>query len=218
MCFSTEHPTADFGFCQFAWTLEETHAFLKYGTVPRTITELPWNTNLVAICYSARDLECQFTGPAVTPAQFRRFNARAMPRLMIWDLFGRDGLDEPVPLMVVPSDDVRPSTGQRELYAENMHNNYREQFSINAPLVTDLLKTGLYVSDYVVDSQGPLAYDGNDWSEIWKMLHRFAYSRTVEHPEGFVRHAANYRHPLHVFHQHLVTEYEIAARETKVSS
>lgn len=200
----------DFGFLRFAWTSQQQQAFLTRGIPPKTITDLPPQTCIMPLYYYARDLECHFNGPAVTQAHFCRVNSQSVSRLFIWDLWGRDGVDHSTPLTVFPSEDVRPTQNQRDLYANNMHNDYNKQRSVRAPLVTHFFSTGLYASEYVVGSQGPLAYDGNDWSEIWHLLHRFACSNLVEHPNGYVRHAALYRHPLLHFHQCLVKEHDLA--------
>ncbi|KAL8650383.1 MAG: hypothetical protein Q9210_003856 [Variospora velana] len=75
VCFSAEHPMADFGFCQYTWESDEQEALQARGTPPRTISDLPSNTQLIPIYLLARDLKCQFTGAAVNqglipPAQF----------------------------------------------------------------------------------------------------------------------------------------------------
>jgi len=141
-------------------------------------------------CTTTPEISSVTSTVQVTPAHFRRVNSQSVSRLFIWDLWGRDGVDHSTPLTVVPSEDVRPTQNQRDLYANNMHNDYNKQRSVRVPLVTHFLSTGLYASEYVVGSQGPLAYDGNNWSEIWHLLHRFL---------------------LH-FHQCLVKEHDLAVR------
>ncbi|KAL8643583.1 MAG: hypothetical protein Q9226_008263, partial [Calogaya cf. arnoldii] len=209
-CFSAEHPLGDFGFCQYTWTSKDQQRYRVRGLPPRTNTDLPAETHLVPIYCFARDLECQFTGPAVTPAQFRRLNSQSVARLIIWDLGGRDTIGTSTPLAIVPSEDCAPSDTQRKLYADSLKVTHGNRFTARMPLVTDLLNSGLYASEYIVGA-GP-EYEENNLSDVWKLLNSFACRRSVEHPEGIHRDAALYRHPLRLFHQVLATEHEMAAK------
>ena len=177
------------------------------------ISNLSSYISIIPFYFFARDLKCNSDDSTVIVTRFRRINAFSISRLFIWNLWKRDGINQLSSLSLVPSNHIRPSKEQRKLYVKNMHNDYNKQYFIKAPLPTHLLSTDLYASEYVVDSQEPLEWDGMDWSEIWKLLDQFGRADKVEHPKGYIHHTARYMHPLVDFHSSLVKEHYVAAKE-----
>ena len=75
------------------------------------------------------------------------------------------GPDElgPRPLIMIPSEDLCPTGAQRELFANNLKRNKTGNFTSRVPLISSLLRNSFFAAEYVVGSQGPLVYDGDNW-------------------------------------------------------
>lgn len=207
---ATNHPEGDFGFLRYVWTLAEQHAYIQSGIPPKTIDDLSAFTPIVPIYYFVKDLECDFRGPNLTAAQFRRLNSCSDNRLILWNLWGPDEPDRLCPLVVISSEDLRPTKEQRALFSRNLNmENNSGKFVERTPLISSLLNNGFLASHYTIHTQGSLIYhgDGNDWGEVWSFFERFTRSQQSEHPKGHIRDSASYRHPLCKLHTRLVKEH-----------
>lgn len=203
---SNEHPVCDFAFCRFHWTSEEQLEYFRSGLPPKTVSDLPGMKAVLPICYYTRDLECTFYGPEVSSANFRRLNSCQYKRLVVWNLFGPDDLHDPSSLIVIPSEDIRPTESQRSTLIKNLNKNKKKLHSDRTPDVSSLLSTGLYASEYAVGASGPLAYTESAWDEVWKLLNQFTSPQTIDHPTGKPRHTESYMQPLWKLHQRLMQE------------
>ena len=165
---------------------------------------------MVPVYYYVKDLECDFRGPNVTAAQFRRLNSCRNHRLIVWNLWGPDEPDQPRPLIVIPSEDLRPVHEQRALFKRNLEKENNDgTFAERTPLVSSLLSTGFLASDYKIDSQGPLEYDdGSNWGQVWRFFEQFLSPQMQpQHPKGVIRNGALYRCPLWKIHSRSVMEH-----------
>lgn len=195
MVLPRSHPLGDFGFCLYQWSDEERQRHQEIPVPPRFIHNLPADTPFVPFSIFTRDLECDWQGPSLRAAKFRRLNACLEQKLLFIDLFGTDELEQARPFAVVPSEDIQPTEEQRDVFKRNLALP-RGEFPHRTPSIHFLLSTGRNLADYCVGDNGPLVYGGYDWSKIWALLHSFCTSGVVEHPAGHVRAPHLYRHPL----------------------
>ena len=205
----------DFGFLRYRWKDFEAEKYLRgpFRFPPKVVHELPGNTPIVAVNYYARDLECTSVGADITSAQFRRINSCAHPRLIIWDIAGLDSIDWPGPLLLVPSIDLQPTEAQFQRFVDNLAVNHAVDFTDRTAVVSSLFSNGCVASDYRFGNEGALAYDGDIWGKLWGMLDAFIKPPPFEHPAGYVRDTALFRHPLKLLHRRLVEEYSHLAAE-----
>jgi hypothetical protein len=126
---------------------------------------------------------------------------------MIWNLAGPDELGPSGPLIVIPSEDLCPTNAQRELFASNLRKKKAEEFTDRTPVISAVLNTGLFAAEYGVGKMGPLVYDGDAWGEIWQLLNDFTKPSPLQHPEGYLRDTASFRHPLWKLHTRLTQEH-----------
>jgi hypothetical protein len=156
-------------------------------------------------CYT-RDRECTYDGPCLTSAQFRRLDSTNRPALACWDLWGSDD-DGPTPLVVVPTEDIRPTAHQRKLLSDNAGLDKAREFGARTPWVSHVLSTGLFASDYIVGGRGPLSYVAAPWGDVWRLLQDFSSQNpAVEHPKGFIRDVTRYRSPQSEIHGDLIRQ------------
>lgn len=205
----------DFGLLRYHWTQLEQQEYIRSGIPPKTVNDLPAHTPIVPVYYYVKDLECDFRGPNVTAAQFRRLNSCRNHRLVVWNLWGPDEPDQLRPLIVIPSEDLRPVHEQRALFKRNLEmENNDGKFAERTPLVSALLSTGLLASDYKIQSQGPLEYDdGSNWGQVWRFFEQFldhsSQDSQLQNPKGKMRNGTLYRCSLRKIHSRAVKEHAI---------
>jgi hypothetical protein len=149
-------------------------------------------------------------GPYLTTAEFQRLNEDSQHRLLIFDIFGKDGYDLYSPLLAVPSDDISPTQDQIALYKLNSAKNKDTEFENRVPLLTELLHTGLIPTDYVISTGGPLVFenDANPWGALWELLNKFSGVSQFAYPaDNHCRYPNRYRVTLRELHQCLVNKY-----------
>ncbi|KAH3968351.1 hypothetical protein HBH98_172240 [Parastagonospora nodorum] len=210
---SRVHPMGDFAYCRYTWTTQEQEAFFSHQTVPCTITQLPSSTPIVPLQTYTRKREATSRGPCLTASEFQRLNMWPQPRLLIFDLFGQEGASLCSPLLVIPSDDIRPTTEQVALFHLNSSKDKSEEFESRAPLLAELLYTGLNPIDYTISTGGPLLFepDTHQWEDLWKLLERMSRLEnfTYPHNSNIARSPATYRVDLKQVHQCLVDRHAL---------
>lgn len=168
--------------------------------------------------YYTRHLECGIHGPEIASSVFRRLNSSQSSRLVIWNILGADDPGDPGPLLLVPSEDIRPTEGQRVQLESNLGLDQTTARASRTPLLSALLGTGLPASRYAIGSGGPLAYTGaRHVGVMWETCDRIARLESFEHPSGMVRdNASSYMQPLWSIHERLVQEdrRDVAARSS----
>lgn len=159
-----------------------------------TITDLSAHTSIVPFYFYAKDLECDFRGPNLTPPQFRRLNSCLDRRLVIWNFWGPDRFSRLGPLVIIPLEDIRPTDEQRAFFWRNLPKHCEEEIFnegttkfVRTPLLTYLLCTGLFAAEHTVGHQQPYTIDedGNSWDQIWEFFMHFAQlspNMDMEHP------------------------------------
>lgn len=212
----TRHPLGDYAFCRYQWTQHERDQYLLDGITPRAIHHLPPHTPLVALHIITRDLECDWQGPSIRAATFRRLNSCSERRLVIVDVFGSDEELQARPLAVVPSEDIQPTELQRDVYRNNLSLT-PDDFPERAPSIHFLLGSGLTLSDYTVGPTGPLVYDAFEWASIWSLLLQFTTQNIVQHPTGRDRQASLYRHALRKVHEQTLSFFKSPTSHTETN-
>ncbi|KAI7161137.1 hypothetical protein KC349_g3000 [Hortaea werneckii] len=223
-----DHPLADFLFCRYSWTLAEQRRYLESRKPPMTIDYFRGDTPVVPVLYLTRALEISFTGPTVRTSSFLRLDAEGASRLIVWNLWGSDDnanqindaadtTEEDVlecgSLIVVPSEDFRPTEAQRLLYRRNAEVETRTERPAHTPDVSALLGTGVPLAEYAVGSAGHRIYEqGCDWSAMCRLLRSFTERSSVEHPMSFSRTTRSYRLELAAVHQRLIRQHQRDAR------
>ncbi|GAB7349839.1 hypothetical protein MBLNU459_g0543t1 [Dothideomycetes sp. NU459] len=200
------HPLGDFGLCRYRWTDLERLTFLATGVPPKTAHELAADTPVCPIYYFARDGESSFRGPGIRSGHFRRLNSCQEKRLIIWDLAGQDGKARPLVPIVIPSEDVQPTEGQRAVFSSWLDPVQRRKGFEVTPLISAVLDQPFFAAEYGVGRGGPMVYDGTDWSGLWRLLIEFTLPQTFSHPPGVARDPAQYRYTLSHLHQRLFEE------------
>ena len=77
------------------------------------------------------------------------------------------------------------------------------------PLISSLLRNSFFTTEYIIGSQVPLVYDGDNWWTTWKLFDQFTLPLLeLQHPNGQTRHPPLYRYPLWRLHERLVQELE----------
>lgn len=212
---SRSNPIADFLYCRYKWTSEQQQAFLVEQVVPCTIAQLPQSTPAVPIILYAKNREGTSRGPSLTATEFQRLDTSSHNRLLLFDLFGVEGSDIYSPVLVVPSDDLSPTSEQRVLYESNKRRNKDEQFEGRVPLLAELLYTRLIPVDYAVCTKGPLLFEPetDPWGEVWQLLDQFLglddliYPRAHSHNPNCYRESSNYRVSVQEVHQALADRH-----------
>lgn len=205
---SNQHPVADFVYCRYKWSTQDQIEFSQHGKLPLTLSDLTGAKPVLPICYHVRDLECTYQGPEVSSSTFRRLNSCRHDRLLVWNLTGPDDLHRPAPLTVIPSEDLCPTMSQRVKLSKNLNINKKETHAERTPSLSSMLRSGLYASEYRVQSLGPLAYQKQEthWDALWALFDRFTKAESLEHPKGRVRDPKAYMQPLWMLHERLVQE------------
>ncbi|KAJ5028130.1 hypothetical protein PSV08DRAFT_190909 [Bipolaris maydis] len=171
---SAVHPMGDLAYCRYNWTKQEQEAFIMHKKVPCTITELPRETAVVPFFLYTRKRESTSRGPTLSTSELQRLNICPQGRLLIFDVFGQDGSGMYSPLLVVPSDDIRPTADHFAIYDSNSGKNKHEEFEERVPLLAELLQSGMSPIDYAISTTGPNVFEsGPDaWTELWTLLNR----------------------------------------------
>jgi hypothetical protein len=207
---ATDHPMADYSFIRYQWKEHERADFLNSTQLvpppPETLDHLPGVAPGVPIYYYARNRECSSAGPTLTPAQFRRLNSCHNNRLVIWNIWGPDEADHPLPLIAIPTEDLCPTPAQRELYAKKLAERETGDFPGRSPTISHLLTTGLSAAEYSVGHGGPLVYEGPNWGAVWEFLIKFTQRARLEHPKSHLRDPATLRCPLWMMHERLAQD------------
>lgn len=213
---SSAHPMGDLAFCRYRWTSEEQEAFLFHKQIPCTISELPATTAVVPFFLYTRTREMTTRGPSLTASEFRRLNLCSQDRLLVFDVFGNDNFGMCTPLLVVPSDDVRPTANQFAVYAANNSKNKHEEFEGRVPLLAELLHTSLNPMDYAISTGGPLLFEANStpWIELWTTFEKIAGLEDFTLPRGSTirRQPTTYQVKLQELHQSLVDRHALVTR------
>ena len=204
LVLASEHPAGDFAFLPYRWTAREQTAWFGKGIPPQNLSTVPGHTPIVTMYYYTRDTECTADGTAFTPAQFRRLNSCSTNRLLIYDLWGPESGRVVSPLCLIPTEDIRPTGLQRELFQVKLRRKQqdnlgkRQQVSTmdKTPWIPYLLHNGCCIADYMLDNRGPRIYEGNNWNDVFSLVHQFSGVSSFEFPKGFPRNPPIYRYPL----------------------
>jgi hypothetical protein len=217
LVLSRAHPLGDFAYCRYAWTAQERHDFFQHHKVPCTMSHLPSATPVVPLLLYTRKREATTRGPSLTAAEFLRLNTFPQARLLIFDVFGVEGSSIYGPLLVVPSDDIRPTAAQVDLFQSNSIKIKDEEFEGRVPLLAELLYTGLNPTDYIMSAAGPLLYDSDEdpWEDVWKLFERSSNLESFNFPQKSTiqRYPASYQLSLHEIHQSLVDQHVLQERD-----
>ncbi|KAI7554888.1 hypothetical protein KC331_g235 [Hortaea werneckii] len=201
------HPLGDLGYSRYVWSEEERDRYLHHGRIPRSGQRLPPETEIVPLCYYTQHAECSYQGPMLRARQWRRLEACSEGRLVLWDLSGPDGSALRMQPVLIPSDDISVTPAQRSVFELAIRQPNKR---LTTPLVSALLHSGLFASDYVVGSQGGMAYAGYDAKAILALLDQFLSFDAFEHPPGYQREPARYRHTMSSVNQMLVDQHQLA--------
>lgn len=77
-------------------------------------------TDILIIHYLTQHVETAVLGPSILVQQYRRLNASAMPRLVVFDLGGPDILDARRPVRLAVMEDIMLSNDQRATFEHNL--------------------------------------------------------------------------------------------------
>jgi len=202
-----QHPMADFAYCRYTWTWEEQEAFSTLKHPPHTISTLPCATPVVLVNAYTKAKAMTSRGPSFSPHEFNRLDQCAIASLLVFDMFGVEGIDIHGPLVAVPSNDVSFSIEERMLYLENLGKDTKKHFYDRAPLLSRQLHTGCIIADYTLSTSGPLIFEDNDgsllWSEVWDLCNALIGRDEFTHPHGIVRTPATYQTTVQALHQSL---------------
>lgn len=214
---SRTHPLGDFAYCRYAWTAQQQQDFFQYHKVPCTISHLPSTTPVIPLLLYTRKREATTRGPSLTATEFMRLNTCPQVRLLIFDVFGLDGSSIYGPLLVVPSDDIRPTTAQVNLFQSNSNKSKDEEFEGRVPLLAELLCTGLNPTDYIMSAAGPLLFDSHvdPWEDVWKLLESTSCLESFNFPRDSTiqRYPASYQLNLQEVHQILIDQHALHERD-----
>jgi hypothetical protein len=107
------------------------------------------------------------------------------------------------PLFAVPTADL--SVYQHQLDKFRNHatvDKSKGERHGRTPFVRDLLHSGRNISDYVITSGGPTAYEGSDgWGRIWTLLDQFLGVAPFAFPEGVHREPSEFRVTIQQLHE-----------------
>lgn len=208
VALSRSDPLGDYAYCRYAWTTDEQETFLNHRRIPCTITQLPHSTPVVPFMLYTRSREGTSRGPMLTATEFERLDICRQDRLLIFDLLGQEGHDLYGPLLVVPSDDVRPTAEQRALFKSNRSKDKDQEFEGRAPLLAELLYTRHNPVDYVVSAGGPLVFEKTGyWNELWSLLNTCSGTDNFDHPHSHQRRPDDYRVTVQELHQNLADRH-----------
>lgn len=202
------HAFGDFGYCRYRWTSTEEHNFREYGIPPQVLHDLSPHVELLCICFYTRDIECTYTGTMLTYPEFRRLDSTHVHRLTIWDLGGADAIRRPLPLAMIPSDDIRPTASQRAKFEANKTRK-SDVWSLPTPTLGALLNSRFHPAEYTLSNGGPLAFAADIWNDLLDQMDRFTGFDAVEHPRnsGSIREPVTYRHAVQSINQRQVREH-----------
>ncbi|KAG9521367.1 hypothetical protein KCV07_g3780, partial [Aureobasidium melanogenum] len=141
-----------------------------------------------------------------------RLDSSAIPRLVAYDMLGQDAHGQPLPLVIIPSEDIGVTTSQQKTFADRAQEEGRIGYT---PTLSALLKHGLYAGEYGIGSSGPLIYDDSSWTAVWRILDSFTLLEEFHFPLGQLREPHLYRTELHVLHERLSQEYYHATCKDK---
>jgi len=157
----------------------------------------------------------------ISSPQFRRLNSLLLLRIGVWDLSSSDAVNQPLSLIVVPTDDLRPTEAQRQIFKAGLSKfirpgqitktgKTRPGMSNNRTLTLQaLLATRKMPVDYSVALDGPLSYDrrGYDAARLYKLLDKFLVLGSFEHPVGILRVSSRYRQTVRDTHRCLYQQH-----------
>ena len=195
---------ADIGYSRYSWTSSQRDAYFAKGQPPICAHHLPPETEFVPICYYTQHAECYYQGPMLRPRQFRRLDSCRESRLILWDLCSADMSDDSPPPVLIPSDDISPTQAQEKIFSDAFA---APKAAIKTPLLSALLSTGLFASDYKVPQADPRRKAASDWSSVLELLDQFLSIQEFEHPAGFVRDPQNYRQTIRAANQRLLGQH-----------
>ncbi|KAK5722362.1 hypothetical protein LTR15_005592 [Elasticomyces elasticus] len=234
LVLSFEHEVGDFMYCCYVWTKAEQDLWLTESIPPITLDHVCGDVPGVPVIYFTRNLEMSFNGPALRTAPFRRLDLFDGPRLLVWNLWGVDGatvagegldsvvdeessdIDGPLAcgsLVIVPSEDVRPTDDQRKLYSKNAQVNTKTDKQAQTPAVAMLLNTTPFLADYTVGNTGSAVFErGCDWAAVCQLFRQFAEAQQLTHPRNHIRKASDYRYEVREVHERLVARHRASSR------
>ncbi|KAJ4345675.1 uncharacterized protein N0V89_011810 [Didymosphaeria variabile] len=200
--FAHNHAACDFGFAPYAWTDADRETYLATGRPPAAIHDLPAAMPMVPVYLFARDMECDWRGPLLSGAEFRRVNSWSPPRLLVFDAIAADDASFTGPLFVVPTADLSFTARHQQEYARHVKVDKKNgDRHGRVPLVRELLHSGRNIADYVLPKHGPTMYEGSDdWAELWTLLTKFTGVAPFTYPGTCPRVPADYRTTLQQLH------------------
>ncbi|KAF2444540.1 hypothetical protein P171DRAFT_34233 [Karstenula rhodostoma CBS 690.94] len=186
---ASRHSAGDFGFVPYCWTASERSIYLAAGKPPVTVHDLPAQMPALPVYAFARDVACDWRGPMLSGADFRRVNSWKAPRLVVFDgvAASAEHPDIAGPLFVVPTTDLCIHPAQLRLFEENVNvDKSKDERHARVPLLRELLHGGCNITDYVITGEGPAIYQegsGSGWAKLWTLLDRFAGTSSFDYPD-----------------------------------
>ncbi|KAJ4352266.1 uncharacterized protein N0V89_007613 [Didymosphaeria variabile] len=201
--FAYRHAACDFAFAPYAWTASERDAYWTTGKPPVTVQDLPAAMPMVPFYAFAHGTRCDWRGPMLSGAEFRRANSWALPRILLFDATAAK--DTAGPLFVIPTPDLSVTARHRREYQLHVEVDKKKgDRHGRVPLVRELLHTGRNIVDYAMPKLGPNAYETTSedgWGELWALLDSFAGTTPFAYPEGCRREPREYRTTLKQLHE-----------------
>ena len=204
----------DYCFTAYSWSDSEAQRYMTRGVPPRQLYQLGGAAPVVPFFYCVRDLECTFLGPSVSAPLFRRLNGSGDNRLVLWDIYGRDGPvpGRAVPVHLVPTADLNPSERHRQTFKQTFHALQGRQQTPRTPPVSALFANARYLPDYVIGGDGPAVFEGLEYSALWGILTACVRdSDPLVHPVLTTHRYSDFRYTANIIHRRVVDD-DVSAR------